>query len=559
MPLQFPESVFSRSALFRRISSRRSVLAAAVLLGLVVTGAAQAAAPGAPAGPVLRYNQVTSGPQHQPSVAAAADGNAVAVWFSQPDSSVGPSGVRARLLDSAGAPAGADIAVNDIAQAGDYAHPSVATDADGNFVVVWTASTTVLYSLPHVHMRRFDRNGVALGPQQQIDTTVPEAGSAVVARSADGRYVVAWDAYPASGAEIRARRFDAAGNALGGEITVAVRGSGYAGPSLRIAADDSGAFTVVWTHDAGNGADFDVFRRRFDAYGIAQGPVQRVNTGYAGGQRVADIAMDAAGNSVVVWDSYINRNDSRVVGQRYNANGVAVGGEFAVAYKQGYPAEEPTRPAVAMARASGDFSVSWQRRSNNIFVRSYAANGTARGSEQLISDGTLGAAYTQIAADADGDASVVWQNAESWSADFGVAGRRIAGYASVDLAARLQASVQSATAPTLISYQVGIDNLQMPSAARGVGVAGGIVAVLTPPAGGVVLSAGGSGWSCDTTLAAPRCSHAGFVAPGASAPALQVQVGGVPAGAAQASVRVSGGQTDPNAGNDVATAEVVLP
>lgn len=555
MPLQFPESNFSRPT-----SSRRRVLAAAVLLGLAVAGAAQAAAPGAPAGPVLRYNQVTSGPQHQPSVAAAADGHAVAVWFSQPDFSVGPSGVRARLLDSAGAPAGADIAVNGIAQAGSYAHPSVATDADGNFVVVWTASSTVLYSLPHVHMRRFDRNGVALGPQQQIDTNVPEAGGAVVARSADGRYVVAWDAYPASGAEIRARRFDAAGNALGGEITVAVRGSGYAGPSLRIATDDSGAFTVVWTHDAGNGADFDVFRRRFDAYGSAQGPVQRVNTGYAGGQRVADIAMDATGNSVVVWDSYINRNDSRVVGQRYNASGVAAGGEFTVAYKQGYPAEEPTRPAVAMARASGDFSVSWQRRSNNIFVRSYAANGTARGSEQLISDGALGAAYTQIAADADGDATVVWQNNESyWSGDFGAVGRRIAGYASVDLAARLQASVQSAAAPTLISYQIGIDNLQMPSAARGVGVAGGIVAVLTPPAGGVVLSAGGSGWSCDTTLAAPRCSYAGFVAPGASAPALQVQVGGVPAGAAQASAQVSGGQADPNAGNDVAVAEVALP
>lgn len=554
MPLHFLEPHFPMS-----VPVRRRVLAAAVLLGFAAAGTAQAVAPGTPAGPVLRYNQVTSGPQYQQSIAAAADGNAVAVWYSRPESNVGPPGVRARLLDSAAAPAGVDILVNDIAQAGSYYYPSVATDADGNFVVVWTASSTVLYSLPHVHMRRFDRNGVALGPQQQIDINVPEAGGAVVARSADGRYVVAWDAYPATGAEIRARRFDAAGNALGNEIVVAVRGSGYAGPSLNIATDDSGAFTVVWTHDSGNGADYDVFRRRFDAYGTAQGPVQRVNTAYSGGQRVADIAMDAAGNSVVVWDSYINRNDARVLGQRYGANGSALGGEFVVAYKQGYPAEEPTRPAVAMARASGDFSVSWQRRSNNIFVRSYAANGTARGNEQLISDGTASAAYTRIAADADGDASVVWQNAETWSEDLGVVGRRIAGHASVDLAARLQATVQSATAPTLLSYQITVDNLQMPAAARGVGTAGGIVVVVTPPAGGVVLSAAGSGWSCDTTLAAPRCSQAGFIAPGASAPVLQVQVGGTPAGTAQATVQVSGGQPDPNAGNDGATAAVVLP
>lgn len=542
------------------VSSCRRGLAAAVLLGLAAAGTAQAVAPGAPAGAVLRYNQVASGPQQQASIAAAADGNAVAVWYSRPDFGAGPAGARARLLDSAGAPTGAEILVNNIAQAGSYYEPSVAADADGNFVVVWSASSTQLYSLTHVHMRRFDRNGVPLGSQQQVDTHVPDAGGAVVARSADGRYVVAWDAYPASGAEIRARRFDAAGNALGGEITVAVRGSGYAGPDLSIATDDSGAFTVVWTHDTGNGADFDVFRRRFDAYGIAQGPVQRVNTAYAGGQRVADIAMDAAGNSVVVWDSYINRYDSRVLGQRYDANGVPVGAEFVLAYKQGYPAEEPTRPSVAMARASGDFSVSWQRRSNSILTRSYAANGTARGGEQLISDGTPGAAYAQIAVDADGDATVVWQNAESsWSDDFGVVGRRIAAYASVDLAAQLQASVHSALAPTLISYQIGVANLQMPATARGVGTAGGIVAVLAPPAGGVVLSAGGSGWQCDTAVPAPRCRYAGFVAPGASAPALQVEVGGAPSGAARASVAVSGGQPDANAGNDAAVAELVLP
>ena len=54
------------------ISSRRRVLAVAVLLGLAAAGTAQAVAPGAPAGAVLRYNQVSSGPQQQASVAAAA-------------------------------------------------------------------------------------------------------------------------------------------------------------------------------------------------------------------------------------------------------------------------------------------------------------------------------------------------------------------------------------------------------------------------------------------------------------------------------------------------------
>lgn len=540
---------------------RRSALALAIVLNVASASTALAHnAPGTATGPVLRYNQVTSGAQQQAAVAAGADGNAIAVWYSRPDWAVGPAGVRARRLDGSGMPIGSDIVVNGINQAGDLYKPSVATDADGNFVVAWTAAGTQLYSPYHVFLRRFDRNGVALAPQQQIDIDLPESVGAVVARSGDGRFVVAWNASMPTGSEIRARRYDAAGNALGSDIVVATRASGYAGPSLRIATDDAGNFSVVWTHDHYNGADFDVFRRRFDAFGAAQGAAQRVNTAYTGSQRMADIAMDAAGNSVVVWDSYISRYDSRIVGQRFGSNGLALGGEFVLATKQSYPTEEAGEPGVVMARATGDFTASWQRRSNTIFVRAYAANGTARGAELLISDGVTGARYPRIASDADGDVSVVWQNEEGvGSSDTGVVGRRMAGYGSVDLAARLTAALQSTAAPSVVSYRIEAENLQMPSPQRGVGVASGIIAVLTPPAGGVVLDAIGTNWQCDITLPSPRCSYSGVVAPGLRSEALQIRVGGVASGAAQASVSVSGGQYDAQAGNDSAVAEVIVP
>lgn len=539
---------------------RRRALALAVVLHFAGASVALAHnAPGTATSPVLRYNQVTSGAQKQAAVAVAADGNAVAAWYSRPEWAVGPSGVRARRLDPSGAPIGSDIVVNGIAQAGDLYEPSVATDADGNFVVVWTAAGTQLYSPYHVFLRRFDRNGVALAPQQQIDLDLPESGSAVVARSSDGRFVVAWNAYPSTGAEIRARRYDAAGNALGNDIIVAQRSAGYAGPSLRIATDDAGNFTVVWTHDQYTGTNFDVYRRRFDQHGVAQGAAQRVNTTYSGSQRVADIAMDAAGNSVVVWDSTVSRYDTRVSGQRYGSNGLALGSEFTLATKQPYPTEEPTRPSVAMARASGDFSVSWQRRSDTMFVRSYAANGTARAAELLVSDGVSGADYARIAADADGDAIVVWQNGESTlSGDTGVVGRRLAGFAMVDLAARLSATLEN-TQPAVVAYRIEAENLQMPGAARGVNTASGVVAVLAPPAGGVVLDASGTNWQCDITQAAPRCRYTGVLAPGARSDALLVRVGGVAPGAAQGSVSVSGGQYDGLTGNDVAAADVIVP
>jgi hypothetical protein len=534
-----------------------SALAASLLLA--VAGSAQASStPGAAISPVLRYHPPAAGAQHQTDVAVGADGNAVAVWYTNtPTASLG---VRARRIDGAGNPIGSEFAVNSGPLAGSYFYPSVATDADGNFTVVWTAHTTVLYSLPHVYQRRFDRNGVALGPQQQIDTNTPEAGGGVVAMSADGKYVAAWRAYPSTGAEIRARRFDAAGNALGSEIVVAPQGTGYFGPNLRLAIDDAGNFTVVWTHDKNDGAAHDVYRRRFDAFGNPRTPVERVNYWTnAGNQRIADIAMDASGNSVIVWDSYLSRYDSRIVGQRFDPSGGANGSEFVLAYRE-YSTEEPTRPAVAMARATGDFSVVWQRRSNTMGLRRYLANGTARGPETVISDGSWDPDYAAITSDADGDITTAWQVDERTSyQDYGVVGRRFAGYGSIDLAARLTPVVESASAPTLIDYQVRVDNLQMPSPQRGVGAANGIVAVLTPPAGGVVLDAIGANWSCDTSTAAPRCTYGGVVNAGAVSELLHVRVGGAPSGTHQASVQVSGSQYDAQAVNDAASAVVTLP
>lgn len=542
------------------LSPRPAVLAASLLFALAGAGAAHAlSVPGAAVGPVLRYHQYTQGAQHQADIAVGADGNAVAVWYT--DRPVGSIGVRARRLDGAGNPVGNEITVNSGPLAGSYFYPSVAADADGNFTVVWTAHTTVLYSLPHVYQRRFDRNGVPLGPQQQIDTNTPEAGGGVVAMSADGRYVAAWRAYPSTGTEIRARRFDAEGNALGSEIVVAVQGTGYFGPNLRLATDDAGNFTVVWTHDKNDSASHDVYRRRFDAFGNARGAVERVNyRSVAGNQRIADIGMDASGKSVVVWESHLSRYDARIVGQRYDANGNAAGSEFVLAYKNSYPTDEPTQPAVAMARATGDFSVIWQRRNDTMFARSYAADGTARAPETLISDGTLRAGYASVASDADGDVSVIWQVSDAgFGEDFGVVGRRMAGYGSIDLAARLTPVVESATAPTLIDYQIRVDNLQMPSLSRGVGAATGIVAVLTPPADGVALEAAGANWSCNLSAAQPCCTYGGVIAAGGSSETLHVRVAGAAAGSVQASLQVSGSQYDAQSANDTAAAVVTLP
>jgi hypothetical protein len=93
-----------------------------------------------------------------------------------------------------------------------------------------------------------------------------------------------------------------------------------------------------------------------------------VNSYIAGNQQTSantggsarDVALDAAHDSIVVWQSAGQggdvSTDSNIYAQRYNSLGVAVGGEMLV---NTYTAGNQSNPAVAMDTA-GDFVVTWQ-------------------------------------------------------------------------------------------------------------------------------------------------------------------------------------------------------
>lgn len=536
-------------------STSFSSLAAAIALGLLTTAVAftstaqAAATPGAAAGLPTRYNTTTSGAQQQASVASDAYGNAVAVWFSSPGSPASP-GLVARRLDAAGIPIGAEIAVNTAPVVGSYPNPEVAADANGNFTVVWSNQSPTIGSLPHVYRRRFDAAGTPLDAELRLDdVATSEAGMPAIAMNASGASVVAWYAY-GSGTQIRARRYDANGAAVGAEFIVATMSTVNYGPQIRIGLDDSGRFSVIWTEDKNNGANFDVYRRRYDASGMAQGAAQRVNSAVTGPQRKADIAMDSAGNSVVIWDSLASTNNFRIIGQRYDSNGYALGGEFVMAY-QPSTSLAPSHAAVSIARATGEFAATWRRGDGKIYLRRYSAAGVAYGDEIAASTGGTGNTYPRLASDADGDISLLWRDDESfYSNDFGVSGRRYAGQSAIDLAVDLVGQVDTATAPAVLEYDVAVANLRPASPTAGVGSATGIVALVDLPDDATLISASGSGWHCDTSAGAPRCTYLAPLPGGATAAPLHVRAsaGGEPAPVA--SVQIAGNQYDAVGGND---------
>jgi len=130
----------------------------------------------------------------------------------------------------------------------------------------------------------------------------------------------------------------------------------------------------------------------------------------AGTQDPAAVAVDAAGNFVVVWQSSSGDGDSDVYARRFSATGTPVGGEFLV---HSGTAGVQTAPAVAMAD-DGGFVVAWENDAlgdgnTNVYARRFGATGAAFGGEFLVNTTTDGAqSAPAVSADADGDFVVVW-------------------------------------------------------------------------------------------------------------------------------------------------------
>jgi hypothetical protein len=285
-------------------------------------------AAGVPQGSEFQVNDFTTGPQNSPSVAMALDGDFVVAWESGgQDGSA--EGVFAQRFDAAGNPAGGEFQVNSFTTA-DQSSPSVAMDADGDFVVAWQSDGQDGDSRG-VFAQRFDAAGVAQGSEFQVNTfTTRFQGQVATAMDADGDFVVAWTSYGQDGFSngVFARRFDAAGAAQGLEFQVnTVSTRSQSDPSVAMDAD--GDFVVAWAGE-GSGDGNGVFARRFDGAGNPLDEEFRLNDFTTGTQSNSSVALDADGDFVVAWTSDGQDGDGAgVFAQRFQGEG-PVAGDFTV-------------------------------------------------------------------------------------------------------------------------------------------------------------------------------------------------------------------------------------
>ncbi|MDQ1446881.1 MAG: hypothetical protein QOI20_3345 [Acidimicrobiaceae bacterium] len=162
--------------------------------------------------------------------------------------------------------------------------------------------------------------------------------------------------------------------------------------------------------------------------GAPVGSEFQVNTFTTNGQGAPEVAMDAAGNAVVVWQS-LSQDGSGwgVYGQRYNAAGSPVGGEFQI---NTLTTGDQQRPDVAVA-SNGTFVVTWESTASagsdisgwSVQARRFDSSGSPQGPEFQVNTFTASDQLASAVATTSGGYVVAWQSNQD-GAGSGIYGQR---------------------------------------------------------------------------------------------------------------------------------------
>ena len=172
---------------------------------------------------------------------------------------------------------------------------SVADDANGDSVVVWTSTTpgqtgvyAKLYQANWTVSATGTRvagkptvvpvfnNGTEWPADEILVSSATDADYASVARDATGDFIVTWSQYSATTSwDVYARRYNAAGNPLGAAYEVNSTTSGVQRQST-VAMDNQGDSVIVWQSLPQGAVSYGIYAQRYDPAGNPLGGADNV-------------------------------------------------------------------------------------------------------------------------------------------------------------------------------------------------------------------------------------------------------------------------------------------
>jgi cysteine-rich repeat protein len=242
----------------------------------------------------------------------------------------------------------------------------------------------VLTLLGHGLLTACDGND---GADPQEDASVPSCGDGLVEgdEQCDDGNDIAWDGCTAC----RISEF---------RITDERPGL-YLDPAIALRRD-TGEFAVAWSAEEPDGFLRSVWFRQFEATGEPVGDELRLSPGSGGDHRAPDLAVNASGEYLVVWQA--STTDGSPLG--IAARGVSAAGVPDVTERMlsTQVSSNPGRPSLALA-PDGRHVVAWLSSDESldatIYLRRFDAAGVAEGPEVFVDDGGCSDPHVALAGD----------------------------------------------------------------------------------------------------------------------------------------------------------------
>jgi len=260
----------------------------------------------------FQINTYNEGDQQYPSIAMDEKGNFVITWRSwEQDGS--DWGVFAQRFNSKGKAKGKEFQVNTYNES-TLQYPSIAMDEKGNFVITWE-SWLQDGSDWGVFAQRFNKNGEAVGTEFQVNTyTKWYQWHPAIAMDKKGNFVITWSSEGQDGSSygVFAQRFNKNGVAVGAEFQVNTH-TKISQDHPAVAMDNRGNFVIVWESKRQDGSGTGIFAQRFNRKGEAVGTEFQVNIYAKNNQDHPAVAMHEKGNFIVTWVSDDQYGSGRII------------------------------------------------------------------------------------------------------------------------------------------------------------------------------------------------------------------------------------------------------
>ena len=271
-------------------------------------------------------------------------------------------GVFVARFDRDGSALGSPTLVN-ITTQGEQDSPAIASDADGNFVVVWSGRgfdrESVQRDRHGIWMRAFNADGTPVGEGETlVNTTIGGTQhTPAVSMSSDGRFVVTWNGVGAGDADgVFMRSFSADRTPAGDEVLVNTTVEGEQN-DVDVDMNDAGEFVVAWNSRHQDGDSWGVVGQVFDATGATDGAEVQLNTTSDSTQYQPTVGINNDGSFVAGWTQF-DRDDSE---WEIAVQGFDDAGETTLSEQTISPLDGTHQRDLDLDVGNGQFLAAWSR------------------------------------------------------------------------------------------------------------------------------------------------------------------------------------------------------